>query len=112
MRPRHIAGVGLLGTAGVVAATRLAHAREKEDVGFAKSSDRAGEVTVYSDDENVRVSVWNSAEYLTVEIIVWKDSRAETVKDKDGVVHGDTSALDLDLDGDAKPTPGVDRVYR
>lgn len=66
---------------------------------------------VLCDSDDLRVSVWTNSEYLFVQAIVWNDSSSETGKSKDGREIGDSSNLELDVDGDQLRTPRIDRTY-
>lgn len=65
---------------------------------------------VLCDSEALRVSAWSNEKYLFVQSIVWKDSDSELV-DVRGNKFGDYSQLVLDVDGDRRTTPLIDRTY-
>jgi hypothetical protein len=66
---------------------------------------------VYDQKDTLRVSVWNNAEFLYVQAIVWGDDEDVQAEESDGRPRGDSSVLSLDVDADQAPTPRVDRNY-
>lgn len=69
------------------------------------------EAKVFSDTPDLRFSVWNNAEYLFAQAVLWKDGDDSLGQTADNREIGDWSQLMLDLDADEKPTPRVDRNY-
>jgi thiol-disulfide isomerase/thioredoxin len=70
-----------------------------------------GEAQVLFDDPNLRVSVFNDAQHLFVQAIVWSDGDDALGETNDGRAIGDRSYLEIDVDADAALTPNVDRRY-
>jgi thiol-disulfide isomerase/thioredoxin len=66
---------------------------------------------VLCDQPDLRFSVWNNAEYLFAQAVVWNDDDSSLGKTEDNREIGDWSELMLDLDAAGKVTPEVDRVY-
>ncbi len=59
----------------------------------------------------LRFSVWSNDQYLFAQAVMWKDNDSSVGKDADDQPLGDYSHLGLDLDGNGKMTPDVDRIY-
>jgi hypothetical protein len=68
--------------------------------------------TVFCNRRTLRFSVWNNAQYLFAQAVLWMDDGSSVTQDASGDAVGDYSELMLDLDDDGKVTPNVDRVYR
>jgi hypothetical protein len=67
---------------------------------------------ILCDQRELRVSVWNNAEHLYVQAIVWQDSEGVQKEANSGrLVATESSVLTLDVDGDGQDTPRVDRDY-
>jgi thiol-disulfide isomerase/thioredoxin len=66
---------------------------------------------VLCDEKELRVSVWNDAEHLYVQAIVWADGDDALGETNDGRPIGDHSNLILDIDANQEATPRVDRTY-
>ena len=66
---------------------------------------------VLCDHPALRFSVWNNAEYLFAQAVLWNDDDPALGKTDDNREIGDWSNLLLDLDGDGKATTNVDRNY-
>jgi hypothetical protein len=66
---------------------------------------------VLCDQEDLRLSVWNNADYLYVQAIVWGDDDDSLGRTDEGREIGDTSQLSLDVDSDQDYTPRIDRHY-
>lgn len=69
------------------------------------------EATVLCDDEDLRLSAWNDAQYLYVQAILWGDFDDRSGESAPGQATGDRSFLLLDVDANQRPTPQVDRQY-
>lgn len=69
------------------------------------------EATVLCDRPDLRFSVWNNADFLFAQAVLWTDDDATLGKTPDNREIGDWSMLMLDLDADGKSTPNVDRDY-
>jgi thiol-disulfide isomerase/thioredoxin len=69
------------------------------------------EATVLCDTPELRASVASDPEHLYVQAILWNDGDAALGETKDGREIGDRSSLIIDVDGDGKTTPNVDRTY-
>jgi hypothetical protein len=67
--------------------------------------------TVLCDTPDLRFSIWNSADYLFAQAILWKDNSLQIAADDKGRQYGDSSILLLDIDANSVPTPNVDRTY-
>jgi hypothetical protein len=63
------------------------------------------------DDADLRFSVWNDAQYLFVQAIVWKDDDDTLGETSDGRSIGDTAALSILVDPAGQETVLKDRVY-
>src|SRR5215467_7632025 len=87
---------GMGGTA--LAASSLAELRERGAFEFPQS-----EAKVFCDTADLRFSVWNNAEYLFAQAVLWKDNDSSLGKTEDKREIGDWSQLLLDLDADGKP---------
>ncbi|MCC6679049.1 MAG: TlpA family protein disulfide reductase [Phycisphaerales bacterium] len=75
---------------------------------FAFPQDQAA---VLCDTPDLRLSVWNDAEYLYAQAVLWRDGDKSLGVTDDGRDIGDQSNLMLDLDGDGRETNEVDREY-
>jgi RNA polymerase sigma factor (sigma-70 family) len=69
------------------------------------------EAKVLCDRPDLRFSVWNNADYLFAQAVLWNDPDASLGKTDDNREIGDNSTLMLDVDGDGKITGNVDRDY-
>ncbi len=69
------------------------------------------EATVLCDRPDLRFSIWNNADYLFAQAVLWTDADASLGKTDDNREIGDWSVLMLDLDADGKATANVDRNY-
>lgn len=69
------------------------------------------EARVLHDSGQLRVSIWNDAEHIYVQAVVWADENDSLGETEDGRTIGDWSNLSLDVDADGKETPKVDRKY-
>lgn len=69
------------------------------------------EAKVLCDNADLRLSVWNNAQFLYAQAVLWKDSDPALGKTDDGRSIGDNSNLMLDVDADGKATANVDRTY-
>src|SRR5262249_45365060 len=63
------------------------------------------------DEPQLRLSVWNNAEYLFAQAVLWTDDDSSLGKTDDNREIGDWSEIMLDLDADGQPTARVDRDY-
>jgi len=59
----------------------------------------------------LRLSVWNNAEYLYAQAILWNDNDSDFRPLGDGRVIGDHADLVIDANADEKLTKDVDRIY-
>lgn len=84
----------------------LSELRAKGAFGFPQK-----DAKVFCDQGDLRLSVWNNAEYLFAQAILWTDGESEVGRTEDNREIGDWSTLMLDLDADGKATPDVDRDY-
>jgi thiol-disulfide isomerase/thioredoxin len=69
------------------------------------------EAKVLCDKPELRFSIWNDAEHLFAQAVLWMDDDASLGKTEDNREIGDGSTLILDLDGDGEATANVDRNY-
>lgn len=69
------------------------------------------EAKVLFDSADLRLSVWNNAQYLYAQAVLWKDNDPALGKTDDGRTIGDHSDLMLDVDANGKATANVDRTY-
>jgi thiol-disulfide isomerase/thioredoxin len=69
------------------------------------------EAKVLCDNADLRFSVWNNAQFLYAQAVLWKDPDPALGKTDDGRTIGDNSNLMLDVDADGKATANVDRTY-
>ena len=74
--------------------------------GFPQATSR-----VLCNNPALRFSVWSNDQYLFAQAVLWKDNDSSVGKDADDQPLGDYSHLGLDLDGNGKETPDVDRIY-
>ena len=69
------------------------------------------QATVLCDTPDLRLSVWNDANYLYAQAVLWNDNDPSVGKAADGRPLGDNSVLRVDADADGQATPKVDRDY-
>ena len=69
------------------------------------------EAKVLCDNADLRFSVWNNAQFLYAQAVLWKDNDPALGKTDDGRTIGDNSNLMLDVDADGKATANEDRTY-
>ena len=69
------------------------------------------DATVLCDRADLRFSVWNNAEYLFAQAVLWTDDDSSLGKSEENREIGDWSEVMLDLNADGKQTPNVDRDY-
>ena len=86
--------------------TSLAELRENGAFQFPQRAAK-----VLCDNTDLRFSVWNNADYLFAQAVLWKDSDSSLGKTEDNREIGDWSKFLLDVDADGKATPNVDRNY-
>lgn len=66
---------------------------------------------ILMDDENIRVSILNDANYLAVQSIVWNDNNDQTGENSIGQTAGDYSSLLFTTKKGNKRNPETDRDY-
>lgn len=86
--------------------TSLSKLRRNGAFGFPQQ-----EAKVLCDKSDLRFSIWNNAEYLFAQAVLWNDGDASLGVTEDNRPIGDYSMLMLDLEAAGKVTPNLDRHY-
>jgi hypothetical protein len=89
-----------------VVAMSLAELRGEGAFGFPQR-----EATVLWNQPALRFSVWNNAQYLFAQAVLWTDGDASVITNENGYELRDSSEVRLGLGADKKLTPKVDRDY-
>ena len=106
MKLNHSIVLGALGALIGVSPLQAEHAdRTLATIGFAHRAH-----WLLDDEETIRLSVWNTSKFFYIEAVIYQDNTGALGKNEDGLT-GDTGSLYLDLDGNKKITPFLDRVY-
>ena len=66
---------------------------------------------ILCDTPELRLSLWNNEEYLYAQAVLWSDNDASLGQTEDRREIGDWSQLMLNVKGEGKRTPQVDRNY-